>query len=106
MYVFLRQARVKVDTYNKWSNLFKADRSELDEGAGLDTADIFRRAGAIHFGTKKKLLGATDRSRFFLCAIFEKENELFPVVAFVVTRVLPLINEYPAPIRKIRKKYE
>jgi hypothetical protein len=99
MYVFLRQARVKVDTYNKWSNLFKADRWELDEGAGLDTVDIFKRAGAIHLGTKEKLLGAADRSRFFLCAIFNKENEIFPVVAFVVTRVLPLINEYPAPVR-------
>ena len=99
MYVFLRQARVKVDTYNKWSNLFKASLRELDEGAGLDAAEIFKQAGAIHLGTKEKLLGATGRSRFFLCAIFEKENELFPVVAFVVTRILPLINEYPATIR-------
>jgi DNA-binding response OmpR family regulator len=65
----------------------------------LDSIEILEQAKALHLGTKQELLGVNDRSRLFLCAIFERNNKLFPVVAFVLTRVLPLINEYPASKR-------
>jgi len=95
-YVILKQARVKIETFNKWSTLCKANREELDRGSGLDSFKILESAGALYLGTKEELFGATDRNRSFLCAKFEMENKLFPAVAFVITRVLPLINEYPA----------
>jgi CheY-like chemotaxis protein len=98
-YVILRQARVKIDTTDKWSNLFKAGWEDLDDGSRLDSIEILKQAKTLHLGTKQELLGVNDRSRLFLCAIFERNNELFPVVAFVLTRVLPLINEYPASKR-------
>ena len=87
---------MREDTVNRFPALRKATWEELEEGAGVDPVEIFKRAGALHLGTKEKLLEASDKSRSYLCAVFDINNEIFPVVAFVVTRVLPLINEYPA----------
>jgi hypothetical protein len=94
LWVQLSQARVRKETLNKWSTLHKASWEELDDGAGLDSFETLEQVGALHLGTKEEVLASTDNKRFYLCAIFDEENELFPVVAFVVTRVLPLINEY------------
>ena len=93
-YVILKQARIKNGTFNKWSTLCKANKEGLDRGSGLDSFKILESAGAIYLGTKEELFGASDRNRSFLCAKFEKNDDFFPIVAFVVTRVLPLINEY------------
>ena len=93
-YVILKQARIKNGTFNKWSTLCKANRKSLDKGSGLKAFNILESAGALYLGTKEELFGAKDRNRSFLCAKFNKNDELFPIVAFVVTRVLPLINQY------------
>jgi hypothetical protein len=94
--VELRQARVKVETQNFWSNLYSATPEQLDEGAGFNAFSILRSAGAKKIGTKEDLLGCSDKTRGRLCAVFQKDNSMFPVVVFALTRVLPLRNHYSA----------
>ena len=97
LFCVLRQARVKEESENQWSNLFNATPIELDEGAGLEVQKVLEKAGAIDIGTRKKILNERGRTRNQWCIVFEQKNELLPVVAFALTRILPLINEYPAP---------
>ncbi len=89
----LRQARVKE---NKWSNVFKATKKQLDEGSGLNSSTVLKRAGAIEIRTKEELFGTKDKTSTYLCAIFPKSAILFPTVSFVLTRVLPILNNYPS----------
>jgi hypothetical protein len=92
--VELRQARIRYDDLRQWSNLFKASRRELRDGAGVDVGRILRRAGTIDVGTKQDVLGEFGRHREFLCATFQRNAQWPPVVAYVLTRVLPLMRGY------------
>lgn len=47
-------------------------------------------------GTRERVLMNKDRNRNRLCAVFEKKNELFPAVAFTVTRIMPLLRKMKA----------
>ena len=96
LFCVLRQARVKRKSENQWSNLFNATPIELDKGAGLDVQKVLEKAGAIDIGTREEILDEWGRTRNQWCIVFERENELLPVVAFALTRILPLIHEYPA----------
>jgi len=95
LYSILRQARIKQKP-SKRSNLYKATVPELNQGAGIDVPRTLLEAGAIKVGTKKNLLGCMDQTQEMQCVIFPRDNELIPVLAFVLTRVCPLIKEYPA----------
>lgn len=86
----LSQARIKAQGESGWSNLFMASQEELDEGAGLDVCAALVQAGARQSGTKAQLLHEGGTRRNYLCAIFPAEQRLVPVVAFLLTRVLPL----------------
>ena len=90
--VELRQARMKP---GGWSNLFKADLAELDDGAGTDVATALRDAGATDVGTREEVLGDTGRRRSFVVATFADGREV-PVVAYVLTRVAPVWFEVAA----------
>lgn len=94
LYMELRQARVDLSSENQWSQDYKANQDELDEGAGVDVFDHLFRAGATVVGPKKELIGTDNNTKNILCALFPQESEIFPVVAYVLTRVLPLINLY------------
>lgn len=94
--VELRQARVKANDPSQWSSVRQATKEQLDEGSGLDVFHILRDAGARDIGIKEQILLASDKTKNRLCAIFEADNRILPVVAFVITRVLPLLNEYQA----------
>jgi hypothetical protein len=91
--VELRQARIR-DGDPNWSNCFKASISELCEGAGMDVVRMLRRAGAVDIGTKMDVLEDYGRHRDFMCATFRSNAQLPPVVAYVLTRVLPLMRCY------------
>lgn len=85
----LRQARAKPAG---WSNLVNASLSELDEGAGLDVAHELRAAGAAGVGTREDLLEDDGPRRRAMCVAFRADDEVTPVSAFVLTRVLPLVR--------------
>jgi hypothetical protein len=85
----LRQARPKGD---RWANLYKATLTELDTRAGVKVAEMLRNVGAHEVGTRESLLGHRGPRRDYLCALFDEDNDLLPIVAFLLTRVLPLAS--------------
>ena len=90
----LRQARINRQQPNKWSNLYRATLDDLREGAGFDIMEPLERAGGLAVDTKEMLLHAADRTRFALCAIYHVNSSWFPLVAYTVTRIAPLMNNY------------
>lgn len=93
LYVELRQARLKP---NGRGNLFVPDEEALDAGAGVSVARALERHGAMHVGTREVLLEDTGRSRTRLGALFPREAELVPLVAYVCTRVAPVAQALQA----------
>ena len=87
----LRQARVRLDTDKLWSNLYKSDESEHARGAGIDVAGLLNDYGA-DVGRCAALLGDSSPTGNRLCAVFPRSAEPIPIVAFVATRVLPLLS--------------
>lgn len=94
--VELRQARVDISSPNLWSTLRNATWEQLDEGSGLDAFGILSDAGAVELGTKEEVLNDRGKTRNRLCTVFRQDDEMFPILAFIITRVLPLLREYPA----------
>jgi len=92
--VELRQARLVEDTPKQWSRCFKASIKELREGAGLNCVKVLRRAGAEAIGTRQEVLEDKGKRRDFLCATFKSEAQWPPILAYVVSRVLPLMRGY------------
>lgn len=87
----LRQARVRLDTDRLWSNLYKADEDRHALGTGIDIARTLHQLGA-NVGPRGTLLGERGQPQNQLCAVFPCEAQQVPIVAFVTTRVLPLLN--------------
>jgi len=91
----LRQARITKQGPGKpWSQLFKASIAQLNQGAGLKVVKVLEDEGAIGVGTKEAILGETNRRRMMLCATFLEESQIFPSVAYLLTRVIPLCNGF------------
>jgi hypothetical protein len=86
----LRQARAKGES---WANLYKASLAELDSSAGVSVAKMLRVAGAHDVGSREALLGDSDRRRAFLCTTFDDLVQEVPVMAFLLTRTIPLAGE-------------
>jgi len=90
-WIELGQARMKGED---WAGKFKASPAQLNEGAGIGVTRILKNLGATEIGTKEKLLNDDSKRRFYLCAVFGRNSTQVPIAAYMLTRVLPLINEY------------
>ncbi len=93
-YSVLKQARVKYESPNEWSGLFKATREELDAGCGEDVFEFLRESGALEVGNKEAVTGISDKQRSWPTALYSSEDHFSPVLAFILTRVIPLLNGY------------
>jgi hypothetical protein len=93
LWLELSQARVNPQTSDSHSNLFQASLKELDEGAGLSVLTILESYG-VEVDTRRKLSIPGKHRDGYYCAVFDPSQKELPIIAFVLTRVLPLINEY------------
>ncbi len=59
---------------------------------GFDLGSALNRYGNCKVGTKEVLLNTTGRSRNELCMVFEKNNQVIPVAAFALTRIVAIIK--------------
>ena len=73
-----------------WSNLFKAEPSELDQGANCDVENLMVEWGAIGYGTREEQVGDQSNRKRQMCVVAPTDVEHLPAVAFLVTRILPL----------------
>lgn len=86
----LRQAKPKADDPS-WFTLQNASESELEEGAGIDAIATLRGMGA-RIGSRRELLADRSSHKNSLCAVFAEAEGHIPVVAYALTRVLPLLR--------------
>ena len=89
LYAELRQAFPK-DRFDTHQTLHPtASEMDLDQGAGLSVFEELKKVGA-EVGTKQELLGETGKRSPYLSVRFSKDNLWAPVVAYAVTRILPI----------------
>lgn len=79
-----------------WSNMFKTSRSEMKSIIGKDIETFLGQFGAVEVATREAALGDTSNRRGDLCVLFEDDNSLVPVVAYFVTRILPISQNVQA----------
>jgi hypothetical protein len=88
MMIELRQARIKDDKL--WSNLFKTEPSELDDGAACDVGALMAEWGATGYGTRGEVWNDESNRRGDMCVVAPVDVDHLPAVVFMATRVLPL----------------
>lgn len=93
-WVELSQARIKKNAQRQWSTRVRATQEDLDKGAGTNTLRVLYAAGAKQVGARKAILKDAGNRKQYYCATFARTNTLVPVVAYVLTRVLPLLRQH------------
>jgi hypothetical protein len=81
---------------SQWSNLYKASLDDLSAGAAVDARAELLGAGAQAVGSRGELLGEQGVRCTDLCVTFRSDDPLVPVVAYTITRVLPIVRGWPA----------
>lgn len=72
--------------------LAEVSEYELDAFAGTCLRCALKLAGATAMGTRQEVLGVGDERRRVLCVTFPRPVQRVPIAAFVLTRIMPLIN--------------
>lgn len=88
----LRIARL---TSDDWSQIYKTDAQELRAATGIEPTKVLRDAGADVIGTAEVAYGKAGRGRTEFAVSFRGDDSPVPVVAWTLTRVLPLLNHWP-----------
>lgn len=79
-----------------WSNMFKTTRTEMKSIIGKDIGAFLSQFGTVEVDTRETVLGDSSNRRGDLCVLFDDDNSLVPVVAYFVTRVLPISQNVQA----------
>lgn len=79
-----------------WSNMFKTTRSEMKSIIGKDIGSFLSQFGAVEVETRETALRDTSNRRGDLCVVFDDDESLVPVVAYFVTRILPISQNVQA----------
>ena len=91
-FVTLRMAFLKKEGTSEWANLKNASMGELSEVVGGNALKYFKNLGANTVDYKVDLFNQTGSSANQLVAIYPNENTDVPIHAFIITRVLSILN--------------
>lgn len=72
----------------------KATWQDLDLVLGSSAADFLLGVGATAVGTKEDTIGDASRRRGYLVMVSPEDQPTPPLAAYVLTRVLPLMNGF------------
>ena len=75
-----------------WSGLRMVGQEELHEGAGVDVTEMLMAQGATRVGRRADLEACTNQRRNYLAVQFEPGDDEVPALAYVLTRIVPLIR--------------
>lgn len=92
-YCFVRQARIR-NTGTSWSNLYSASKLEIDAGAGFKAVQFLTETGVEHLEKAHEILGTTGSHSNDLVALYNPAKSIIPVHIYVITRILPIMNNY------------
>ena len=57
---------------------------------GQDPHEIFKRFGAVGFGTRESVTNETNKRKLYLCVKFADDAQHVPAVAHFLSRIMPL----------------
>ncbi|WKZ81910.1 MAG: NERD domain-containing protein [Acidimicrobiia bacterium] len=75
---------------DRWAGWRKQSVEGLSDLAGVDVDAELKAVGALGIGTRELLIGDTSRERSQSAVVFPYDNYEVPVLAYVLTRVVPL----------------
>jgi hypothetical protein len=85
---------MKINPDKGWANLAGASFDHLKVFLGGDAGELLMNRGALGVGTRESLVGDQSRNRNVLALTCEAGNLEVIATAFVVTRVLAIMNDY------------
>jgi hypothetical protein len=87
---------------DKQPTVIQAKPEDLQQVLRGDVKDLLERSGARAYGHREEILGDTGRRRNYLAVTFSDVSAPVPFVAYVLTRVLPLMTGFgkqgPVPV--------
>jgi len=90
----LRIAFFEPDDPDQWLKWKTPTMAELNRASKLDVRKELLDIGANRVGTKSKLYHERGRTRNHISVEFSRERIIVPIMAFVITRVLPIFYCY------------
>ena len=91
-FVTLRKAFLKNEGTSEWTNLRNTSMGELSEIVGGNALNYFKKLGALTVDYKIDVFNQTGTSANQLLVIFPKDNIQVPIHAFVITRIISILN--------------
>lgn len=76
-----------------WPRIRRTNLEELCAVTGFDVAATLLECGACMIGSREEVVFDVGRQRREFCVSFPSDNSLVPVVAYVLTRVVPILNQ-------------
>lgn len=87
---------------DKQPTVIQARPEDLEEALRGDVRDLLERSGARAYGRREDIIGDAGRRRNYLAVTFSDIAAPVPFVAYVLTRVLPLMTGFgkqgPVPV--------
>ena len=100
-YVELQVSRIDPSSPEMWSSTYKADENDFRLLLGDHWKEALLAEGATGVGSRESLIGDDGRRRRFLCAVMQCDDSPLPVMAYFLTRVLPLLDLW-SPVHPVR----
>jgi len=91
-FIELTQVRLKLDgEYDNQATAIKVDEAGFASAlGGQDPHEIFKRFGAVGFGTRESVTNETNKRKLYLCVKFADDAQHVPAVAHFLSRIMPL----------------
>lgn len=77
-----------------WSNVYKTYPAEVARAAKFDPHKLLVAHGATAYTDAEHAYGETNRRKGDLAVVFEGDQSYVAVLAYAITRVLPLLNRF------------
>lgn len=88
--IALRSARLNDD--DAWSNLYDVSSREIDMAAGFPAMQALTALGVEYVLKGHELPGRAGRRTKREFALYPRKDQVIPLNAFVITRLMPLLN--------------
>jgi len=91
-YIELSQVRMKPDgKFDNSATAIKVDEAGFASAlGGQDPREIFKRFGALGFGTRESIINETNKRKLYLCVKYSEDAQHVPAVAHFLSRIMPL----------------
>lgn len=80
------------DAAGRWGNVSSASEAEMDELLGGPIRACFAENGGVDFGTREQVISDASKRRRFLMAAYPASDPVVPLVAYTLSRVLPIVR--------------